>query len=789
MAIKGTFQFPELAAKPSSPPVGSIILYVKTDNVLYIQDSTGTEYAFGSVDFISQLVGDVSAIGPGIATATVNSVGGSSASAIHTAEVLANAATASNSPNQIIKRDASGNYAANVGSLFALKLLGSTSGTLTLASPAVFTDYTLTLPTTFGLAGQALTSNGDGTTGWTTFLLPSLTDGKIWVGNGSNIATPQTPSGDVSMSDTGVFTVNTVGGSTAANIHSAELLANAATAANTSTAIVRRDGSGSIAISALSAISGSFVGAADIVQLIVKGFAGQGSDIFQVQKSDSTVYFKVDANGNANVLGTITASNFSGSSSGTNTGDVTLAAVGSSPNANAASLSGQVLNLQPADGTHPGVLTAIAQFIGGVKTFLAQLLVTDTTDSTSTSTGSIVTSGGVGIAKNLYVGGTAVITGSLSALNFSGSSSGTNTGDVTKTDTDSVAISLTGQNISANLKLSADAADAGNLKATTTVHSGANAGLHVEVPFATPVNIGTTNNPGSASSVALSDHVHAVTWGVIGGLVISTYVLGSNAVLAATDTLVQALGKLQAQINAITSSAITALTGDVTATGPGSVPATIAVGAVTDTKASLSNKPAVTVVATTNQTLSGAPTIDGQATTAGTSIALLTAQTTASQNGPWVVQSGAWTRPTWFPSGGTTQAFQFITMLVRLGTVYQGSTWRMTTSGAVTIDTTSTAWAVTPEAGNYRADYTIGTQTGSSAITLAFANAFKAILSWNPTANFTLTMPPTVPAAGQTLVAQDNVGTLQWSNPQVNIDGGSAGSVYVTSQVINGGTP
>lgn len=55
--------------------------------------------------------------------------------------------------------------------------------------------------------------------------------------------------------------------------------------------------------------------------------------------------------------------------SGTNTGDVTLTAVGSSPSANGASLSGQVLTLQPADGTHPGLLTAGTQTIAGTKTF------------------------------------------------------------------------------------------------------------------------------------------------------------------------------------------------------------------------------------------------------------------------------------------------------------------------------------------------------------------------------------------------------------------------------------
>lgn len=67
------------------------------------------------------------------------------------------------------------------------------------------------------------------------------------------------------------------------------------------------------------------------------------------------------------VTGTIGASNFSGSSSGTNTGDVTLTAVGASPNANAATLTGQALNLQPFSSSFPGVVTASG---GGSTNFL-----------------------------------------------------------------------------------------------------------------------------------------------------------------------------------------------------------------------------------------------------------------------------------------------------------------------------------------------------------------------------------------------------------------------------------
>lgn len=112
----------------------------------------------------------------------------------------------------------------------------------------------------------------------------------------------------------------------------------------------------------------------------------------------------------------------------------------------------------------------------------------------------------------------------------------------------------------------------------------------------------------------------------------------------------------------------------------------------------LATKPACAVVATSNLTLSGEQTIDGQLTAA--SLVLASAQSAGAENGPWITGAGAWTRPTWYAAGNTIQSFQFITVLIRLGTTYQGSTWRMTTSGTITIDTTATVWVVTPHAIN-----------------------------------------------------------------------------------------
>lgn len=124
-----------------------------------------------------------------------------------------------------------------------------------------------------------------------------------------------------------------------------------------------------------------------------------------------------------NASGTVTGSNLSGS----NTGDVTLAAVGSSPNANGASLSGQQLNLQPADATNPGVITTGSQTIAGNKTLNGTMTVTGQADAVQltvigngTQTNNILhvrTSGGTS-RLTIANDGTTTVNGSLSSTNM-----------------------------------------------------------------------------------------------------------------------------------------------------------------------------------------------------------------------------------------------------------------------------------------------------------------------------------------------------------------------------------
>lgn len=87
---------------------------------------------------------------------------------------------------------------------------------------------------------------------------------------------------------------------------------------------------------------------------------------------------------------------------GTNSGDVTLTAVGASPNANAASLSGQALTLQPASSSFPGVVTTGTQTIAGAKTFSSALV-----GSASITGQSLAVSGTAGAGKLNLIAQTA----------------------------------------------------------------------------------------------------------------------------------------------------------------------------------------------------------------------------------------------------------------------------------------------------------------------------------------------------------------------------------------------
>lgn len=131
----------------------------------------------------------------------------------------------------------------------------------------------------------------------------------------------------------------------------------------------------------------------------------------------------------------------------------------------------------------------------------------------------------------------------------------------------------------------------------------------------------------------------------------------------------------------------------------------------------------VAAVATTNvATLSGLPTVDGDALTAG-QLVLLTAQTTGSQNGPWTVGTGAWTRPAKYAAG---QDAAGTSIFVEAGTNYGTSTWVVTGDGPYVIGTDATTWQQTsglaqviPGTALSKSGNTLNVSIGTSAGTAA----------------------------------------------------------------------
>lgn len=130
--------------------------------------------------------------------------------------------------------------------------------------------------------------------------------------------------------------------------------------------------------------------------------SASGSGIELEEASSITAYIKTSGDRNSwtlkapNTAGIITLTpGASGFTIDQGSHDqLTLAAVGTSPNTNGASLSGQVLTLQPADASNPGLVSILSQTIAGNKTFTGQTKLQDGTVgspalifSSSTTTG------------------------------------------------------------------------------------------------------------------------------------------------------------------------------------------------------------------------------------------------------------------------------------------------------------------------------------------------------------------------------------------------------------------
>lgn len=229
---------------------------------------------------------------------------------------------------------------------------------------------------------------------------------------------------------------------------------------------------------------------------------------------------------------------------------ITLAAVGSSPNANGASLSGQVLNLELADASNPGLVSAASQTFAGAKTFNALvtagsgLTVTGTTTLDSGLTGPVKAASGVISASAINL--TSEVTGVLPIANGGTGSATQNFVDLTTVQSVGGAKSFSalltassGLTVVGTTTLSTGLT--GPLKASSGIVSASAVSLTSEVTGTLPIANGGTN-----SATALNnDRIMVSSGGAIiesGQLSDAKFLIGSSGGAPLVGTIVGGVG-------------------------------------------------------------------------------------------------------------------------------------------------------------------------------------------------------------------------------------------------------
>ena len=142
------------------------------------------------------------------------------------------------------------------------------------------------------------------------------------------------------------------------------------------------------------------------------------------------------------------------------------------------------------------------------------------------------------------------------------------------------------------------------------------------------------------------------------------------------------------------------------------------------TKQGLDVKDSVRVATTANITLSATQTIDGVAVIAGNRV-LVKNQSTASQNGIYVVAAGAWSRSTDANTSAKVTAGMFT--FAAEGTVNADSGWVLTTNDVITLNTTPLTFTQFSGAGQIVAGNGLS-KTGNT-LNVGTANAARIVVN------------------------------------------------------------
>jgi hypothetical protein len=161
--------------------------------------------------------------------------------------------------------------------------------------------------------------------------------------------------------------------------------------------------------------------------------------------------------------------------------------------------------------------------------------------------------------------------------------------------------------------------------------------------------------------------------------------------------------------------------------------------------------------------LSGGSTVDGVTPSVNDEV-LLTAQTTGSQNGPWLVQSGAWVRPGYWSSGSVEQEGQYF-IIGPDGNAGKNTKWFTTNTSPITVDSTTATFQQDLTATVF--NFTSGLVQSGNTVSVARGNG----LSLDGSNNLT--------------VLSDPARLLQSTVAGVGIKDGSAGQLLMANSSGN----
>lgn len=193
-------------------------------------------------------------------------------------------------------------------------------------------------------------------------------------------------------------------------------------------------------------------------------------------------------------------------------------------------------------------------------------------------------------------------------------------------------------------------------------------------------------------------------------------------------------------------------------------------------RSGLDVKASCRVATTANITLSGTQTIDGISVIAGDRV-LVKNQSTASQNGIYVVAAGSWSRAT--DADADAEVTSGLFTFVEEGTANADSGWVLTTDGSITVGSSSLAFAQFSGAGQI----TAGAGLTKTSNTLDVVGTADRITVNSDSVDIASTY------AGQaTITTLGTIGTGTWNGSTIGVAYGGTGATTLTGILKGNGT-